>query len=340
MSRTEQEILSQPEVWRETIEAFDAPRLRAAWGDNIREVMVTGCGSTHYLAVAAAELLRNVGGFRVRATPASELMAEAAPTLVEPERTLLLAFSRSGSTSETIAAATHFRRMGGGRVVVVTTEADSELVSVADAALVAGAATETSVAQTRSFSSMLLLAQALAAVLAKRDLSNMKQLAAHADDLLVRTRPAMVDLARDASLDSFYFLGSGAVFGVACEAMLKLKEMSLTSSEAYHSMEFRHGPMSMCDPTAAVISLVTPERLRLERAVTDDVLRLGARVVTVGPGEAVRLPDNVPAWTRLALYLLPLQLLALERALAKGLDPDQPRHLSAVIHLEPLPETA
>jgi glucosamine--fructose-6-phosphate aminotransferase (isomerizing) len=150
----------------------------------------------------------------------------------------------------------------------------------------------------------------------------------------------MSALARQQSLDSFYFLASGPVFGVASEGMLKLKEMSLTTSEAYHTLEFRHGPMSMCDRRAAVVALVTPERLRVERAVVEDVAKLGARTTTVGPGQDVALPEGVPAWARPVLYLLPLQLLALERALAKGLDPDQPRHLTAVIHLDPLPETA
>ncbi len=114
--------------------------------------------------------------------------------------------------------------------------------------------------------------------------------------------------------------------------MLKLKEMSLTSSEAYHAMEFRHGPMSMCDESAAVIALLSRERSGLERAVLNDIAPFGARQVTVGgSGE---IPSQIPSWAAPSLYLLPLQLLALERALAKGLDPDHPRHLTAVIELD------
>jgi glucosamine--fructose-6-phosphate aminotransferase (isomerizing) len=267
-------------------------------------------------------------------------MTDAAPRLTAPGTTMLLAFSRSGTTSETLAAVEEFRRLGGGRVIVVTTDADSALAAAADATFAAGSAMERSVAQTRSFSSMLLLAQAIAAVLGENDLSPLKQLAGHASELLGRTREPMSMLAHDRVLDSFYFLGSGPAFGVASEAMLKLKEMSLTHSEAYHTLEFRHGPMSMCDASAAVLALVTPERSRVERAVVNDVAKLGARTISLGPGEAFSMPEDLPAWARPVLYLLPLQLLALERALAKGLDPDQPRHLTAVIHLDPLPETA
>ena len=52
-----------------------------------------------------------------------------------------------------------------------------------------------------------------------------------------------------ADLDRFYFLGSGPRYGLACELSLKMKEMSLSHSEPFHFMEFRHGPMSMVTDT-------------------------------------------------------------------------------------------
>jgi fructoselysine-6-P-deglycase FrlB-like protein len=66
---------------------------------------------------------------------------------------------------------------------------------------------------------------------------------------------------------------------------------------------------------------------------------MAGRIVTVGDGLDHHVPASLPKWARPALYLLPLQLLALERALAKELDPDSPRHLTAVIHLDVSPET-
>ncbi|MEO8329136.1 MAG: SIS domain-containing protein [Candidatus Nanopelagicales bacterium] len=339
-STTEQDILSQPDVWRESLEGLDAGRLRSAWGPTVTDVVVTGCGSTHYLALTAAELLRRVPGLNVRAAPASELMAEATPAYRTPPSALLLAISRSGETSETVAAVAEFRRLGGGRVVAITTMADSTLADVADASVVVSAAAEVSVAQTRSFSSMLLAVQALFAALSGQDLGVLRDLPELATQTLERTRDAVADVARDQSLESFYFLGSGPLFGIASEAMLKLTEMSLTQSEAYHTLEFRHGPMSMCDPAAAVVALITPERLRIEQTVVNDVTALGVRMLTLGKAQQIEVPTGLPAWARPVLYLLPLQLLALERCVAKGLNPDQPRHLTAVIHLDPVIKTA
>jgi len=200
----------------------------------------------------------------------------------------------------------------------------------------ASAATERSVAQTRSFTSMMLVGQAIAARLAGVDAAVMEGLPSQAQRLLAAARPLVSQLAQTERIANFYFLGSGPLFGVASEGMLKLKEMSLTGSEAFHTLEFRHGPMSMCDETAAVVGLITPERTVRETAVLDDVRAFGTKVVSLGAGLDIDIHEASP-WARSVLYLIPLQLLALERALAKQLDPDQPRHLTAVIHLDPAP---
>ncbi|MEZ5097869.1 MAG: SIS domain-containing protein [Nocardioides sp.] len=187
---------------------------------------------------------------------------------------------------------------------------------------------------------MQLIAQALAATVAGRDLEPLHRLPGLAGELLVATRPAMAQLARDPALSAYYFLGQGPLFGIASEAMLKLKEMSLTASEAYHTLEFRHGPMSMCEPGVAVIGLLDPDRAAWEQPVYADLAPLRPRIVTVGPGGDLVVPADLPGWARPVLHLLPLQLLALERALHKGQDPDSPRHLTAVIHLDEAPEPA
>jgi glucosamine--fructose-6-phosphate aminotransferase (isomerizing) len=330
---TELEILSQPEVWQQTIDGLDPMSFVGPFGDGITDVVVTGCGSTHYLALSAAALLRE-SGVRAWALPASELIAQANPRLANAAGTLLLAISRSGTTSETVMAVEHFRRIGGRSVAVITSYPDSTLASAADVVWAAPASAERSVAQTRSFTSMQVVVSAIAGALRGADLAALYALPAAAATILGWSRPLMASLAQKPGVDSFFFLGSGALYGIASEGMLKLKEMSLTASEAYHTLEFRHGPMSMCDLSASVIALVSPDRAAIEEAVLRDIAPFGAHLVTVGREGHHQIPADVPSWAATALYLLPLQLLALERALHKGLDPDNPRHLTAVIHLD------
>ncbi len=331
MSHTEREILSQPDVWAKTLDDVD-PHEAAHLLRQADEVVVIGCGSTHYLAMTAAALLRGAG-VRAWSLPSSELVPTAQPQLVDPPKTVLVAISRSGTTTETTRAVEHFLRHGGHRVLALTCDPTSTLATQADVVLLAPEAQEVSVAQTRSFSTMTLVMSAVAGAVGDADLLHLRNLPSDAKTVLEKSRGPMQLLAQSPALEAFYFLGSGSLFGIASEGMLKLKEMSLTQSEAYHGLEFRHGPVSMCDASACVVSLVSPERASLEDAVNSDLIQLGAHVTTIGVGSEIELPERAP-WLRSALYLLPLQLLALERALHKGLDPDQPRHLTAVIHLE------
>ena len=84
-------------------------------------------------------------------------------------------------------------------------------------------------------------------------------------------------MGRDASLDRFYWLGSGPRQGLACELSLKMKEMSLTHSEPFHFMEFRHGPKSMVTPQTLVVGLRSTRNGPAESAVLEDVKALGGR---------------------------------------------------------------
>lgn len=213
-------------------------------------------------------------------------------------------------------------------------------MQLSDLSLVAEAAHEQSVAQTRSFSSMLLLVKALAATVAGVGLDDLKVLPGQLRKVLAKTADLSKTLGQRLDLDRTFFLGSGFLYGIANEAMLKMKEMSLSNSEGFHFLEFRHGPMSMANEQALVIGLIGNKNRMHEQRVLTEMRALGA--VTLGlntTAEAcclyqVDLGASLPAWTLPGLYLPPLQLLSYYRATAKGLDPDNPRNLTAVVSLD------
>lgn len=341
---TYREILHQPDAWDDALSAFAGleTTVRAAWaGLGNHDVVFTGCGSTHYLSLSAAALFRGLTGTSATGQPASELLFFD-ETLPDPAKTLMIAVSRSGTTSETLAAIRRFRERGGSAVWAVTCYPDSPLAAEADIVLPAVAAQEESVAQTRSFTSMLLLCQALAACLGGADWRALEGLPALGRSLIATSEPLIETVGRRLVDERLFFLGSGPRYGLASEAMLKMTEMSLTTAQAFHFLEFRHGPMSMVEPGAQVIGLLSSGAASHERAVLHEMQAMGASTLVLDPsgdpGRAtwsIELPRDLPAWARPVLYLPPLQLLAYHRATAKGLDPDRPRNLSAVIHLEP-----
>jgi glucosamine--fructose-6-phosphate aminotransferase (isomerizing) len=151
-------------------------------------------------------------------------------------------------------------------------------------------------------------------------------------------------LGDNGALSRFFFLGSGPCYGLACEAMLKMKEMSLSYSEAYHILEFRHGPMSMVGNDSLVIGLLSGNHIDHQLGVLRDVRALGAVILAVAEKDTaeiskvadfvIALDSGLPPVWRAPLYLPVLQLMAYYRAIAKGLDPDHPTHLQAVVRLD------
>jgi glucosamine--fructose-6-phosphate aminotransferase (isomerizing) len=142
-------------------------------------------------------------------------------------------------------------------------------------------------------------------------------------------------LGENLGLDRFYFLGSGPRYGLACEVNLKMKEMTLTHSEPFHFFEFRHGPMSMVGESAAVIGLLSEENREREMAVLHEMGELGGHVFSLADDRAdVCFRSGSPPAIRNVLYLPILQLMAYHRSIAKGLNPDQPTNLTAVVELD------
>lgn len=334
---TLEEIRSQPAAWQETLAYLGARAedLAAVGPTGFDEVLVTGCGSTYYLALAAAALLQELTGVRARGLPASEIWLYPDSAYRAGAKTLLLAVSRSGTTTETVRAVESFRARATGSVVTLSCYPESALAGLGDLNLVLAAGQEKSVAQTRAFSSLYLATVFLAHLWAGRSPEAFSGLPEAGTRLLEHYAPLAERLGGDLTLERFYFLGSGPRYGLACEVSLKLKEMTLSHSEPFHFLEFRHGPQSMVTDTALLVGLVSERNRATERAVLREMNARGAQVLSLAETDAdVTFAADVPEGLQGVLYLPVLQLLAFRRSLAKGLNPDRPQNLEAVVRLE------
>jgi glucosamine--fructose-6-phosphate aminotransferase (isomerizing) len=330
---TYSEIKSQTAAWSQALELVSAMALPRA--EDYRQVLFTGCGSTYYLSLAAAALYQELTGRPARAVPGSELWLNP-QVYLSGERALLIAMSRSGTTTETVKAVDGFKTARRGDVMVISNY-DEVLARLGNTRIVVEAGREESVAQTRSFASMYVAAAALCARMAGRDdlISRMSSLPAAGDALMTKYEAMSQGIGEDITLERFYFLGSGIRYGLACEANLKMKEMTLTHSEPFHFLEFRHGPMSMVNPHTLVTGLLSDTNRASEAKVLAEMQALGAVVLALGASDAqVELGSDVPESVRGVLYLPVLQLVAYYRSLAKGLNPDRPTNLTAVVKLD------
>jgi glucosamine--fructose-6-phosphate aminotransferase (isomerizing) len=340
VSHTFEEIISQPKAWAQALEVTRAQseEITRFWDENPKmQVVFTGCGSTHYLSLAAAALIQELTGRGARGVPAGELFLYPASFYEVNHSHIMVAVSRSGTTSETLAAVKRFKRAGGGPVLVITNYGDSPLARLGDLTIAIPAGQEVSVAQTRSFASMYVAASAFAAQVAGREdlLDAMERLPAIGSKILETSQPLAKKIGNNLDLDRFYYLGSGPRYGLACETNLKMKEMTLTHSEPFHFMEFRHGPMSMVTGTGMVIGMLSSTQRSHEQVVLDHMKSLGGNVFSLAESDAdINFSSGLPEAVCNVLYLPPLQLMSYYRSVAKGLNPDKPTHLSAVVELD------
>ena len=330
---TYKEIKSQTDAWTQALDVATRSHLPAA-GD-YEQVIFTGCGSTYYLSLAAAALYQELTGCPARAVPAGELVLNPRTVLTD-RKTLLVAISRSGTTSETVRAVEDFKARGRGDVIVVSNY-EEVLSKLGDVCIVIDKGQEESVAQTRAFASMYVAVSVLCARMAGRsDLTeSMGRLPEVGNRVIGNYEMSAKVIGENLDFDRFYFLGSGTRHGLACEVNLKMKEMTLTHSEAFHFLEFRHGPMSMVSQTAVVLGLLSDANRAHETRVLSEMKTLGGTVLGLGEQE-VEIPfkSGIPESVRGVLYLPVLQLMAFYRSIAKGLNPDRPNHLSAVVQLD------
>lgn len=335
---TKKEITTQTTAWAEAIDKVigNAGAIKALDIASFRQVLCVGCGSTYYLALSAASLLQSRTGVIARAFPASEFLLNPRSVYVEG-KTLLIAISRSGTTSETLRVVADFKAKRSGTVIVITNYGDSPLAALGETVFSMKDGREISVAQTRSFASMLVAAAAVSDLLGPDPLfSSYKGALIDCGNRLIHDHHELArNMAKDKKIRQVFFLGSGPRYGLASEASLKLKEMSQTVSEPFHFFEFRHGPISMVDERTLVVGMVSEGGYDHEMAVIKDVRGLGGRILTIGEkGTDIEWKSGIAEYARNVLYLPVLQLFAYYRAVSAGKNPDKPHNLSAVVKLD------
>ena len=340
---TLREIQDQPLAWAAALQRFerDTARVNRLFEKRSPDAAVfTGCGSSYYLSMTAAAVFQEITGLPAKAVPASEILQFPDSVFAQDSSPVLVAASRSGTTTETVRAVKAARRRGIA-TLCLTCAARSPLALAADATLASPKGGERSVVMTKSFSSLLLLGLALAAERGgdERLRCELQRLPALGKRALRTAIPLMRDIGTTAP--RFVFLGAGPAHGIAWEAMLKMTEMAQRMAVAYHPLEFRHGPIAVAGPGTVAIVFGTEAGARLEAALIRDLRRLGATVVLLrddglGAAEAevdVTLGVGLSDAARSLLYLPFAQSLAYWRAVGTGLDPDRPQHLTAAVHL-------
>jgi fructoselysine-6-P-deglycase FrlB-like protein len=259
-------------------------------------IAVVGCGTSWFMAQSYAALREGAGHGETDAFTASEFPYGR-------DYDAVVALTRSGTTTEVLELTERLK--GRTPVIAVLGDDSSPLVDLADTVIALPFADEQSVVQTRFATTALTLFRASLG----EDVT-----AAIVDAQSVLDGQASDDVALTEA-EQYSFLGMGWAFGLANEAGLKMRESSQSWTESYNSMEYRHGPIAIAAPGRITWQFgAAPEGLQAQVEAT------GARFVQhpIDP-----LAD-----------LVRVHRVALDRAVARGLDPDLPRNLTRSVILD------
>jgi glucosamine--fructose-6-phosphate aminotransferase (isomerizing) len=296
------------------------------------DIIITGCGSSHHLALCASFAWSDILGRPVAAIASSELAHFPEHYLAQSANPLVLAISRSGDTTEVKLAVERLRRDYGARSIAITTEGN-EVANVCDAGIVFDECLERSVVMTQAFTCILVGLYLLVDGAAGTGLAGEIGEIPHLINAAVQSTENIVrPLAKDHRISRFFFLGSGPMKGLADECALKLTEMALETAFSYRTLEFRHGPKATLNSTDQVIIFpVEAERPHLATLIAE-IDATGARIL-VADGPQLAIGKSSFESFRPSVYAHLGHLLAYWRAAARNLNPDAPRHLARTVLL-------
>ena len=351
------EIAQQPTVLTEAINHYvsngqitlPAPGIDFA---QVQRLTMVACGTAFYACMVAKYWFEQLAGLPVEVDVASEFRYREPP--ITPGTTAIFV-SQSGETADTLAALRYCQGKAA-QIVAVVNVPESSIARESDLALPILAGTEIGVASTKAFTCQLTTLALLAISAAhQRGRINDAQLAQHLTNLRglpglmnaalaieARTQALAVKLAEARDI---LFLGRGAMYPLAMEGALKLKEISYIHAEAYASGELKHGPIALVDKLVPVI-VMAPRDALFDKTVSNmqEVMARGGTVLLItdtqgaleageGVWETLIMPAVDPFLAPI-LYAIPAQLLAYHTAVAKGTDVDRPRNLAKSVTVE------
>jgi len=318
----------------------------------IDRLSMVACGTAYLACLTAKYWFEQIARLPVEVDIASEFRYREPPIA---KGTAALFVSQSGETADTLAALRYCQGKAD-RILSVVNVSESSIARESDVALPILAGVEIGVASTKAFTCQLtvLLALALEAAHQRGVISN-EEFAANLSQM--RALPGLLSQAltiekavrrvarKLAEAQDVIFLGRGAMFPLALEGALKLKEISYIHAEGYASGELKHGPIALIDKKMPVVVMAPTDSL-FDKTVSNmqEVMARNGKVVLIsdregleagglGVWESIEMPKVAPLVAPI-VYAVPAQLLAYHTAVAKGTDVDQPRNLAKSVTVE------
>jgi glucosamine--fructose-6-phosphate aminotransferase (isomerizing) len=354
------EIHEQPRALANTLSerVANGRLLEAAFGPAATEVFkrtqtvhIVACGTGFHAATVARYFIEQICKIPCAVDIASEYRYR---NPLVPQNSLFVTISQSGETADTLAALRLAKQSGYLSSLSICNVPESSLVRESELVMLTRAGPEIGVASTKAFTTQLAALGMLVVALARHhgaDAERERGLVTRLIELpalvekTLELDPVIQRLAeRFADKRHVLFLGRGALYPIAMEGALKLKEISYIHAEAYPAGELKHGPLALVDGDMPVVA-VAPNNDLLEKLKSNlQEVRAGGELIVFADPESglkssdgvtvIEMPRHVTYVQAPVVYTIPLQLLAYHAAILKGTDVDQPRNLAKSVTVE------
>lgn len=347
MSLTYSEIKQQYAALQQTYDYMQSKRAEIVAfvrGLQTSSVTFVGCGSSYCLSESAAFSVRLRAGIPASALAGGDLMLNPQRYRSLMEETLIIAPSRSGSTSEVVEAVNLIREYKHVPVLALSCVAGSPLSQKADFTLELPWAFDNSVCQTRTVSNLYTANLMIAAFLGEDEklLNDLAAAIRQGEAYMERVENA-IRLAADFEWSNAVLLADGELQGIAAEGAIALTEIAKVQAHSFHLLDVRHGPMVTVGPDTLVIALLTADGTVHQQKLMKDIKSRGATVIAyadragIVDQETVDLAVVSGAELDIAVQGIPFifipQIVALTKAERLGINPDSPDGLTAWVKL-------
>ena len=292
------------------------------------KIIFVAAGTSYHASLAASYLLAKAGTLS-KSIIASEF--KNFEQLIDKD-TLVIAVSQSGETADVLDAVRIAKRKGA-KIFSIVNVYGSSLTRESHDFLLMNAGFEIGVAATKTYIAQLAIFLKLYSKLAGKNF-NPKIIKSKILELLGRSRREFISKVAERLKDEehIFLIGRGLQYVTALEAALKIKEISYIHAEAFPGGEIKHGTIALIEKSTPCIVFVGREDRKLILSNAEELKARGGYII----GVSERKEEAFDIWVKtpedsefsLIYQIIPIQLLAYQLAVLKGLDPDKPRNLS------------
>jgi glucosamine--fructose-6-phosphate aminotransferase (isomerizing) len=349
-NHTYKEISHQIKSWKENLNEITGEKTKISadlFSKDFDKIVFFGCGTSYNLAMASSFFTNTVSGFDSIALPSSELLFNSETYIDNDKNYLLIGYSRSGETTESIEVLNKFKTQKKIKTFAFTCREKNSFIDISENHYICRDAEEKSVAMTRSFSTMLFsYCVMLTRYLNHKDrLKEFFSLCTYLESKMSLLFGDIKEYIDAFDFNSYFALGSGFNYPLAVEADLKMKEMSQIPDYSYHIFEFNHGPKALLTEDCLVLFLTISKKLRNVDIIVGEIIKNRSRIAIIGKGmEGIKKSNSIKFFLDDASFKdelvesfinIPVfQILAYIKTIKKNLNPDKPKGLDYTTRLD------